>query len=238
MANLSTISIKDYFAMKIMLLILALMCSSASAIPYQPHSIEQLKTLFNLNKEGNKYYASTNLSALLAITEVLETHALEYPVSFDNDADKTRAQKEVRFLSNMLNQFFPEMNQNKTFLMITLRINNVAYNLDVQLSDSKSRIKKSAQAIFALDPKDCETHFRFGAFLASSGSVVEGISHLEFAVTQDYIPAYFMLAIAYIMNGENQKAVNILEIYKTKVPDDRNIDDVLEAIRNGHFEVY
>lgn len=224
--------------MKMMLFILALMCSSASAIPYQTHSIEQLKTLFNLNKDGNKYYASINLSALLAITESLEIHALEYPVSFDHESDKIRAQKEVRFLSNMLNQFFPEMNRNITFLKIALRINNVAYNLDVQLHDSKSRIKKSAQAIFALDPNDCETHFRLGAFLASSGSVVEGISHLEFAVAQDYIPAYFMLAIAYIMNEENQKAIKTLEIYKTKVPEDLNTDDVLEAIRSGRFEVY
>lgn len=224
--------------MKMMLLMLALICSSVSAIPYRPHSIEQLKTLFNLNKVGNKYYASTNLPALLAITEELEVHALEYPVSFDQVSDKIRAQKEVRFLSNMLNQLFPEMNQNRTFLNIALRVNNVAYNLDVQLNDSRARIKKSAQAIFNLDPNDCETHFRLGAFLASAGNVKEGISHLEFAVAQDYFPAYFMLAIAYIMNEENQKAINTLEIYKTKVPDDLHTDEVLNAIRSGHFAVY
>ncbi len=226
--------------MKSSFLILILLCLSISinATPYQKHSSSELKKIFNLNKQGGKYYASPNLEALLTVIESLEIHAIGYPVFFDQDSEKLRAQKETLFLSNMLDLFFPKMKENRTFLNMALRINNIAYNLDVQPIESMSRVKKAAKSLFLLDPNDSESHFRFGAFLASANNVDEGIAHLELAVAQDYYPAYFMLSIAYIMNNENKKAIDMLEMYKARVPNDGNIDKMIEAIRHGNIKVH
>lgn len=224
--------------MKQVLLILILIVSNfAAAEPYREYSLEQLENLFTLKEEGDQNTIDINTPELIEMTESLEKHAVSYPAKFDNNADKKLALRDVVYLTGVLDILSSNIEKDIVLLDLTLRLNNVSYNLDAQPELAYERLLKAADAIFKLEPDNIETHYRLGYFLAASNHTAEAIPHLQKAAESDVINANYALAMIYLSEENFDKALEYLTIYKEKAPENEQVDKLIEAIKNGEIEI-
>lgn len=218
------------------LLILAL-SQLAHAEPYKEYSQEQLQAIFGVEDEKGKYNVNLNDAELVAITTELEQHAINYPVQFDRPEDQSLAVRDAVYLSNVMDILFPSFESDLPLLSLTVRINNVAYNLDAQPELANQRLLKAADAIFKLDPNNVETHYRLGFFLASSNRVELAIPHLEEAANNGIVNANYSLGMVYLSLENLPKALEYLSIYKENAPNDTSIDSLIEEIKSGNLKI-
>jgi hypothetical protein len=183
---------------RILILLILIMSHFANAEPYREYSQSELEALFGLENEKGEYIVELDIPALVEITKQLEQHAVNYPPQFDQESDKKLAVRDAVYLSNVMDILFAGFENDLTLLNLTLRINNVAYNLDVQPEISQNRLKKAADAAFKLEPDSVETHYRLGYFLAATNQIDEALPHLEKASEQGVNNANYTLGMIFI----------------------------------------
>lgn len=224
--------------MKSILLTLMLAISGfAFAEPYKEYSPQQLEALFGLQEQDGKNIVDINVPELTEMTAALERHAVSYPTRFDNKEDEKLAIRDTVYLTGVLDILSPNFANDIELLSLTLRLNNIAYNLDAQAELSNQRFLKTAQAIFQLDPDHVETHYRLGYFLAATNKTDEAIPHLQKAADNQIVNANYALAMIYLSREDFNKALEYLAIYKANSPENEQVDKLIEAIKNGEIEI-
>lgn len=222
---------------RILVLLLLIMSHFTNAAPYKEYSQDELQGMFGLENEKGEYIVDLNIPELIEITKSLEQHAINYPVLFDQDADRKLAVRDAVYLTNVMDILFPSFENNLLLLNLTLRLNNVSYNLNAQPELSNERLNKAADAIFKLEPDNTETHYRLGFFLASSNRLEESIPHLEKAAENGVIDANYSLAMVYLSQEKFDKALEYLAVYKENSPENQEINDLIEAIKSGELKI-
>lgn len=222
--------------MKKLLSLLFIFCSFAYAAPYAEKSQDELKQLFNIEQSGEAYNINVDLPGLIEITKNLESHALNYPVLFDNEADQKNAIRDVIYLTNIMDVIYPKFEKEIILLSLTLRLNNVAYNLGIQQDVSSARVLKAAEGIFLIEPNNIETNYRLGYFLAASGKSDVAKPYLEKAAEAGVINANYTLGLIALDEGNDQEAIKQLTIFKDKSENKDEVAKLIDAIEKGELK--
>ena len=76
----------------------------------------------------------------------------------------------------------------------------------------------------------------YGTFLAGAGKPKEALPYLEKALSVGVVDAAYAIGMTYLTLGDKDRALKNLEDYKRRKPSDRNVDKLIDAIRNGKIE--
>jgi tetratricopeptide (TPR) repeat protein len=237
-ANLSCLSLDViflYFIRKItlsILLALAAFNASASAKEYGHYDPKRLLTVSE-TAAGKKYgFDGTYLDQIL---NDLSAHAKNYPPKFDTPQDQQRATQDVKMVSGMLDIIINVPSPNPGLLVQAGYLNSMGHNLDVPGAADK------ANAIFlkllAAVPADPRGNYLYGTFLAGIGKPKEALPYLEKALSVGVVDAAYAIGMTYLSLGDKENALKNIEDYKRRKPSDGNVDALIDAIRNGKFEV-
>ena len=76
----------------------------------------------------------------------------------------------------------------------------------------------------------------YGRFLAGAKKPKEAIPYLEKALEAGVGDAAYALGMTHLSLGDKQKALENLEDYRKRRPNDENTVKIIDAIRNGTIE--
>ncbi|HJW33995.1 MAG TPA: hypothetical protein VJ505_11565 [Holophagaceae bacterium] len=166
--------------------------------------------------------------------DALSEHARNWPVSFDSEADKAQAIRDVKFLMEIMDTLNEPDKPNPELLRRAGFINAIAHNLDVKGASRKA--VEYFDRLMKVAPNDALGNQMYGAFLGGAGHPKEAIPFLQKADSLGNTSAIFSLGMSYLMTGDKSKALECFERYKKAVPQDKSVDQLIEAIKNGRIE--
>jgi tetratricopeptide (TPR) repeat protein len=201
----------------------------------QEYGYYQLAKLASVTEAApGKSSVTVNLSFLTQVVDDLGRHAGGYPANFEFAEDRQRAVNDVTAISKMLDPLTDNSAISAPILLRLAVLHTIGFNLDVP--DSFPAARTDFDKLLALTPEDPQANFRYGAFLAATTRKGEGIPYLEKARSLGVANADYWLGFSYEGVGNKAKAVENLEAYTKRVPDDVQAAAVLDAIRNDKFE--
>jgi hypothetical protein len=178
---------------------------------------------------------TVNIGFLSQVLDDLGRHAGGYPANFEFAEDRERAVNDVTTISKMLDPLTDNFSTSAPMLLRLAVLHTIGFNLDVP--DSGQTARADFDKLLNLTPEDPQANFRYGAFLAATTRKGEGIPYLEKARSLGVANADYWLGWSYEVVGNKAKALENLEAYTKRVPDDVRAAAVLEAIRNDKFEI-
>lgn len=222
-----------YIMHKLFLAILVIfITSNASAKEYGNYDPKRLLIVSETATE-KKY--GLDIAYFDQILKDLSAHANSYPPRFDTPQDKQRATQDAKALSVILDTLINTPTPNPEFLIRAGHVNSIGHNLDIPGAAEK------ANTIFLqlLDvvPSDPHGNYMYGTFLAGAGQHKEALPYLEKALAVGVTDAEYSIGMTYLFLGDTEQALINLENYKQNTPNNANTDTLIEAIRNGNFEL-
>ena len=209
-----------------------LLASTASAAPYGSHDLKLILTTTE-TPTGRKH--GLDAAYLERVLKDLSAHARSYPPRFDSDDDRRRATQDAVTLSGMLGMLVNGPNPHPELLLRAAQVNSMGHNLDV--AGAAEQADALFQKLLAIAPDEIRGQHLYGVFLAGSGKPREALPHLEKAAGAGVVDAVYALGMTYLSLGDKDKALAKLQDYKQSRPGDAEVDKVMEAIRNGRFQV-
>jgi hypothetical protein len=183
---------------------------------------------------AGKPSATVNIGFLSQVLDDLGRHAGSYPANFEFPEDRQRAVNDVTTISKMLDPLTDNFANSQPMLLRLAVLHTIGFNLDVP--DSFQSARADFDKLLVLTPEDPQANFRYGAFLAATTRKGEGIPYLEKARSLGVANADYWLGWSYEAVGNKAKAVENLEAYTKRVPNDVRAAEVLDAIRNDRVE--
>ena len=165
----------------------------------------------------------------------LSIHAKNYPPQFDNNQDKQRAIQDVKALSGMLDILMKGPSANPALLWRVGLLNSMGHNLDIPGSAEKA--SAVFQQLLAMSPSDPRGNYMYGTFLAGVGKLKEALPYLEKALFFGVTDATYTLGMTHLSLGHKEKALENLNAYRQRNPNDPNVVALVDAIRNGRIEL-
>ena len=206
--------------------------SLAQAKEYGNYDPKRMVT-FSETPSGKQ--ARIDLNYLDQILNDLGLHATNYPPQFDTPQDRQRAIQDVKTLSGMLDILVNNPSPNPELLLRAAFLNSIGYNLDIPGSGEKT--SAIFQRLLAAAPSVPRANYMYGKFLAGARNPKEAIPHLEKALAAGVGDAAYALGMTYLSLGDKEKALENLEDYRKRSPNDENAAVIIDAIRNGKIEL-
>jgi hypothetical protein len=88
-----------------------------------------------------------------------------------------------------------------------------------------------------ISPADPRANYLYGKFLVSASNPLDAVPVLEKAKSLGAINADYTLGLAYLSTGDEKRALENLEQYAKRVPNDGNAPKLIDAIRNGNINI-
>lgn len=218
---------------RILLAILMLLASSFTcAKEYGHHDPKRMLTVAE-TPAGKKH--GLDLRYLDQMLNDLALHARNYPPQFDTAQDRQRAVQDVKMLSGMLDILIAGPSPNAELLARAGFLNSIGHNLDIPGSTEKTAA--IFNKLLTAAPADPRGNYMYGAFLAGAGKSREAIPYLEKALAVGIADAAYSLGMAYLTLGDKQKALQHLDVYQQRNPNDGNVAKLIDGIRNGTLEI-
>jgi predicted Zn-dependent protease len=209
-----------------------LVFSIASAREYEHYDLKRLTTVSE-TPSGKKYgFDGAYLDQML---NGLSAHAKNYPPQFDTPQDKQRATQDVRALSGMLDVLINVPAPNPELLVRAGYLNSLGHNLDI--AGSAEKASSIFQRLLAAVPSDPRGNYMYGTFLAGVGKPKEALPYLGKALAVGVSDAAYAIGMVYVALGDKQQALKNLENYKRRNPNEKNVEKLIDAIRNGKIDL-
>jgi tetratricopeptide (TPR) repeat protein len=205
----------------------------ALARSYGRYDIKQLVTVTEV--APGKHSATINIAYLSQILDDLGRHASTYPPHFETAEDRQRAEHDLSAISGVLDPLSADISHSPPLLMRLALLHVFGHNLDIP--DSSQKAVAAFNTLLNLTPNDPQANYRYGVFLATTTKSGEGIPYLEKAKSLGVASAEYWLGLSYQLTGDKTKAVENLESYIKRAPNDENAVRMLDAIRNGKVDV-
>jgi tetratricopeptide (TPR) repeat protein len=165
----------------------------------------------------------------------LGLHARNYPPRFDTPADRERAVRDVKYLSGLLDVLIDGPSPNSELLFRACFLNSIGHNLDI--SGSAEKANSIFKRLLAISPSDPRANYHYGTFLAGATRYTEAIPYLQKALAAGLADAAYGLGMTYLSLGDKDKALDHLEAYRQRKPNDEKIPKIIDAVRNGNPEI-
>jgi predicted Zn-dependent protease len=201
--------------------------SVAQAQEYGTYNPKNILTVSETSS-GKKY--GLDVAYLARMLNDLSLHAKNYPAQFDTLQDRQRAVQDVRMLSGMLDILINVPTPNPELLARAGLLNSIGHNLGIVGSAEKA--STIFQKLLAASPSDPRGNYMYGTFLASVGRPKDALPYLEKSLALGVTDAAYTIGVTYLTLGDKQKALENLEAYKHRNPNDANVDKLIDAIRN------
>jgi tetratricopeptide (TPR) repeat protein len=212
-------------------ILIAFASPNISAREYGHYDTKRLVTVTE-TPQGKKYgFGGPYLGQIMSD---LSAHARNYPPQFDTLDDKRRAIEDIKALSGMLDQLINVPNPDLWLLTLASDVNSMGHNLDI--SGSAQKAHSNFQRLLAASPSDPRGNFMYGNFLAGIGKPNQALPYLEKAIEAGVIDASYAIGMVYLALGNKEQALKNLENYKQRRPNDGNVDNIIDAIRDGKIE--
>jgi len=185
---------------------LLLACAAVFAKPYPKYDVVK-SVLHDQGFDGD---------AADRIREDLADHAGEYPLKFDNEADRKRAEKDAvtlaRLYSGLIEQKIVTEKQPERYRSVLhsiARLSWIAHNLDVPGAAAKA--DQHYRMLLAALPQKQRAGIQgeYGGFLASVGQTDAAVDVLSEAVKGGSKPA--SLSVSICSASENRKSSSLLQ---------------------------
>jgi len=165
----------------------------------------------------------------------LATHAKNYPPNFDSDADRQRATRDAGMLAGILDILVNGPNPHPEILFRAALVNSFGHNLKIPGAAEKA--SSIFQRLLVISPDHPRTNQYYGMFLAGTGKFRESIPFLEKALAAGFVDASYSLGMVHLSLGDKVKALEYLENYQKRNPNDANVVRLIEGIRDGKVEL-
>ncbi|MBF0284522.1 MAG: hypothetical protein HQL51_08700 [Magnetococcales bacterium] len=210
--------------------ILALLLTTviAQAEPFKPHDLSLLLEKKE-TPEGIKH--SFNLKYMDQILHEISQFAGHYPPQFDSPSDHEKARKEVETMAKMMASLTNASKPDPNFLLRSGILHDIGHNLDIPGSAEKA--EENFKKLLVQYPNDPKANYLFGKFLAGTATKnKEAIPYLEKAIELGVTNAMYSLGMLYMVLQKREKAIELLESYLAKKPDEK-LAGLVKAMREG-----
>ena len=206
----------------------------ASAAYAKEYGHYDLKRLLTRSETPTGRQSGFNVGYFDQMLDDLLIHAKNYPPQFDTIQDQRRATQDIKMLSGLVDILIDVPSPNHEILLRAALVNHIGHNLDVPGAAEKAdsifkRILKAA-------PSDPKGNYMYGVFLAGVGKPKEALPYLEKALSVGVLDATYAMGLAFITLGEKEKALENLEAYKHRYPNNESVNNIINAIRDGKVE--
>lgn len=212
----------------LLVLSLLLIMPIAHAAGYGHYDPQHL--LASSETPSGRHY-SFNLAYLDRVLQDLSVHAKNYPPRFDSPQDRQRAVEDVKKFSRMLDVLVNAPQPDKRILTRAGYLSSIGYNLDIPGSGEKAVF--IFERLLAAAPSDSWGNYLYGTFLANARKPRQALPYLEKAYAAGIADAAYTIGMTYLSLGNREKALEHLEIYKGRNPDDTRVNTLIEAVRAG-----
>lgn len=169
------------------------------------------------------------------ITEI-SPMARHYPPVFRNRTESYNAIQKIKQLSTWIDGYAKDPNASYDVLLRATKLNAMARNLDL---GSDYAVKASEYITRAMKINDtAEANFLYGAMLSEGGGFETGSKYLEKAEKMGFAEASQSLAQADLLNDNKERAIQRLNDFKAKYPNDPYIDEQLRLVNSGEYYIW
>lgn len=215
-------------------LLLAAACAAFPvwAVPYGNYDAR--RTLSVTDTPTGKRHG-VDLQYLDSMLADIASHARNYPPVFDSEADRQRATRDTATLAGMLGLLTQDANVHPEILSRAAMANSYGHNL--QIYGAAEKANTLFQRLLAVAPDHPRSNHAYGVFLAGVAKSAESLPYLEKALAAGIVDAGYTLGLVHLGLGDQARALQYLETYKTKAPADQQVATLIEAIRSGKVTV-
>ncbi len=177
-----------------------------------------------------------DVSILDDVIKEASPKARHYPPVFINNTDRYNTTQRIKQLSSWINNYALQPNASYDVLLRAAKINAMARNMDLGSDYAVNASNFIARALKLND--SAEANFLYGVMLAEGGGFAEGSKYLDKAEKMGYAEATQSLAQADLLDDKKQRAIQRLNDFKAKYPNDPNIDEQLRIVNNGEYYIW
>lgn len=162
--------------------------------------------------------------------------ARHYPPVFPNKSVRYFTTERLKQLTAWMETFARNPDASYDVLLRAAKLNTMGRNLDL---GSDYAIRAGDYIARAIKQKDTgEANFLYGMMLAEGGGFNEGEKYLQKAANMGYAEAYQSMAQSDLLNDKKDKALQRLNEFKTKYPNDPYIDRQLAIVNSGKYYIW
>lgn len=184
------------------------------------------------NKSRSLKYAVMAENNELDVTEIdnllqtIEGQARHYPPRYVNRQERRGLERKLKQTSTQLDALAANNNASYDVLLRAFKASVLGRNLDLGASYTTKSLNY-AQRLLKIDKNDPEVNFWFGFGLSEGGGQREAIPYLDKAMNGGVQEAYLVSANNYLALEQKNSAIQMLNNYKIKYPQEAQVVDVL-----------
>ena len=171
--------------------------------------------------------------------QLVEGKARHYPPRFTERQERKGFELKLKEVTQQLDTLASKDNASFDVLVRAFKASVMARNLDLG-SVYTTKSLAYAQRILKINQEDPEANFWFGFALSEGGGQREAMPYLDKAMKAGVQEAYLATANNYIAMGQKKNAVQTLNNYKLKSPQEAEVADRLinEIEKQGRWNVW
>ncbi|WOE31798.1 MULTISPECIES: ABUW_2363 family tetratricopeptide repeat lipoprotein [unclassified Acinetobacter] len=185
---------------------------------------------------GNNELDVTDIDDFLLIVEGKARH---YPPQFTSRQERKGYERKLKEVSQQLDVLAAANNASYDVLLRAFKASVMGRNLDLGAAYTTKSLDY-AQRLLKLNQTDPETNFWFGFGLSEGGGQREALKYLNNAMQGGVQEAYLVAANNYLGMEQKKNAIQILQNYKLKYPQEAQVTDRLikEIQTQGRWNVW
>lgn len=170
---------------------------------------------------------------------LVEGKARHYPPQFNDRQERKGYERKLKQVSQQLDTLAAPNNASYDVLLRAFKASVMGRNLDLG-SAYTTKSLTYAQRLLKLNKTDPETNFWFGFGLSEGGGQRESLPYLDTAMKGGVQEAYLVSANNYLGMEQKKNAIQILQNYKIKYPEEAAVTDrLINEIQNqGRWNVW
>lgn len=169
----------------------------------------------------------------IANTDAMARH---YPPVFPNKSVRYFTTQRLKQLTAWIETYAKNPNASYDILLRAAKLNGMGRNLDLGSDYAIRAGNYIARAIKINDTG--EANFLYGMMLSEGGGFKEGEKYLNKAISMGYAEAEQSLAQADLLNDRRDKALERLQKFKIKYPNDTKIDQQIAIVNSGKYYIW
>lgn len=180
---------------------------------------------------------SLDLGEMDVILEKVAPHAMGYPPTFANAAERAQTETDLKAAIKVLDAAVAQYPHTPELLFRDGFANALGHHLDIPGCDQQ--FIKSFEEFLKLKPNDKRGNFLYGGFLAGTATRQKDcVPYLNKAIELGEPDAHYTLGFFYLAQQDKEKAIYHLTEYAKAYPDQAaQINAKIAAIKEANFKV-